>query len=63
MFIITTIAITIVMATIKEVESVKYRNDLKARKARRIAIIAEQKRKEREEDMAKQEFISTFLQR
>ena len=60
---ITVIAITIVMATIKEVESVKYRNDLKARKAERLAALAEKEKKQMEEDMAKQELVSAFLKR
>ena len=63
MILATAIAIVTAIATIKEVESVKYRNDLKARKAERLAALAEQERKEREEDVAKQEFISAFLQK
>ena len=60
---ITVIAITVTIVTIKEVESVKYRNDLKARKAERLAALAEKEKKQMEEDMAKQELVSAFLKR
>lgn len=60
---ITVIAIVTAIATIKEVESVKYRNDLKARKTERLAALAEQEIKQKEVDIAKQAIISAFLQK
>lgn len=60
---ITVIAIITAITTIKEVESVKYRNDLKARKAERLAALAEQEIKQKGVDIAKQAIISAFLQK
>lgn len=60
MLIISTIAITIVMVTIKEVESVKYRNDLKARKAERLLAMEQSLQEEQRQRDAK---INAFLLR